>query len=333
MFIVNLISIKYLHLKNNSNNILKRFFLFLSMFLLTFYKLLSQDISFTDPYSDKIIFSPAYSGLSDCSVLNLNYNKNFTSNYFSASYNKYFNKYKTGAGFIVKNNTQAKGAINDINISFIYSYKIALTKKSLINTAIQTSYLQQNINAENLIFNNQINPITGNISINNTEYLFDTYKDINFSIATTYISNKYRTGIVIKHIDKIFNKNNTLKINPYLKLHFAKTFFKKNKKTLITPEIIYTFQDNFNEITYGIHIVNNIFLTRFFIKHNINFNTISAIITLGINLKNVRISYSYSISQNKILMLPNSSNQISILYKFNCKEKRNHKKAIFCSKF
>lgn len=300
---------------------------------MTFYKLLSQDISFPDPYSDKIIFSPAYSGLSNCSSLNLNYTKKISSDYFSVSFNKYFNKLKTGIGFIATNNLQAKGAINDIKIGFIYSYKITLNQRSLINTALQTTYIQQSISTQNLIFNNQINPLTGNISNNNNELFFASYKGFDFSVASSYISTKYRFGIVAKHIDKILNNNTNYRISPLVKLHFAKTFIKKNKKTTLAPEIIYIFQDNFNEITYGIHIVNNIFLTRFFIKHNLNLNTISEIITFGINLKKLRLSYSYSISQNKIITLPNSSSQISILYNFNCNEKRNCRKTIFCSKF
>jgi len=337
MFIVKLVSIKNRFLMKKSNITLKRIFLFLSIYLLSFYQLLSQDISFSDPYSEKLYFSPAYSALSKCSEINLNYNKKHISNYYNISFNKYFEKYKSGIGFLISNNSQGSGSINDINIDFIYSYKIKLNKKSIINSAFQSTYIQQSINSDNLIFNNQINPISGDISTNNSESSFNSYHGADFSAAVTYISTKYRTGIVIKHIDKIFIKPKLYKNNTSIKFHIAKTFYFKNninsKKTSITPEIIYKFQDNYNEIIYGLHIVNNIFLTRLFIKQNIKLNTISTAMTLGINIKNIRLSYSYSISTNKYISLPNSSNQLSLLYIFNCLEKRNHKKTIFCSNF
>jgi len=331
MFEVNSLYIK------KSNIILKRVFLFLSIYLSSFYQLLSQDMNFSDPYSNKMIFSPAYSGISNCSEINLTYNKKYISDYYSVSYSTYFNKYKSGIGINVHNGSQGKGSINNFNIDLIYSYKITINRKKIINTAIQATYFQQNINTEELIFNNQINPITEEITTNNSELYFNTYKDINFSVATAYFSTKYRTGIIIKHIDKFFLKSNTEIITPLIRMHFGRIFNIKNtqksKKISITPEIIYEFQNNFNDISYGFQIVSNIFLTRLFIKHNIEFNTISPVITAGIYLKSIRLSYSYNLSFNKYISYPNSSNQISMQYKFNCAKKRNSKKTIFCPNF
>ncbi|NPA44053.1 MAG: type IX secretion system membrane protein PorP/SprF [Chlorobi bacterium] len=205
-----------------SNIKLKRLFLFLSIYLLSFYQLFSQDISYSDPYSEKLLFSPAYSGLSSCSEINLSYNKKYISDYYSASFNKFLQKYNSGVGFIISENRQGKGAINNLNIDLIYSYKITLNKRSIINTALQASYLQQNINSNKLIFNNQINPVTGNISSNSYETSFNSYNGTDFSIATTYISTKYRAGIVINHIDKILYEPELYKITPSFKFHFAK---------------------------------------------------------------------------------------------------------------
>lgn len=323
-------------MKNNINISIKRFFTFLSIFLSSFYYLHSQDISFSDPYAEKLLFNPAYSGLGNCSAINFTYNKGYLSNFYSTSYNRYIDKYKSGVGTVISNNNQGKGAINNLNINFIYNYKIKFTTNRLVNTAFQATYIQQNINTKNLIFNNQINPINGQTSLNTNELSFKTYKNIDFSFATAYISKNYRMGIVINHIDKTFI-NSITQLKPALKIHLAKLFYLKNKyflasKSIIAPEIIYDFQNNFHKITYAIHIINNIFLTRFYIKHNLKFNTISSTITLGINIRKARLSYSYTLSSHSKITMATSANQISLQYNFNCAKKRNNKNTIYCLK-
>lgn len=297
----------------------------------------SQDISFSDPYSEKILFSPAYSGLNDCAEINLSYNKMYLSNYYSSSYNKYFSKYKSGLGTVISNNSEGNKTINNFTINLIYTYKILLSKKQIINTAFQIGYYQQSINTSKLIFSNQINPITNNISKNTSELLLQNNKDASFTFATSYISERYRFGFVFKHIDKLLINSSNRQLNPALKLHFAKSFLIKkmqlsSSKNIITPEIIYNFQNSFHNFSYGLHLKNNIFLIRYFISHNSKFNTVFSTITLGATIKNIRLSYSYNITFTKHINLPISSNQLSLFIKLACSKKRNNKNTIYCMK-
>ncbi len=303
-----------------------------------FYSLKSQEITFSDPYSEKIVLNPAYSGINYCSEINLTYNKNFIYDYYSVSFNKYINKYKSGIGVLISNLKQGNGALNNFKADFIYSYKIKTGHKSFVNTAMQISYLQQNVNINNLTFNDQINPISGNISQSSGENSFSSNKKLDFSIATVFISNKYRAGVSVQHIDKIIYNYSSFNVKPFIKINIGKVFSVKKKITkdnirTITPEIIYYHQGRFNQILYGVHLVNNIFLTRFFIKHSLNFKSVSGVFTLGLFLKSFRLSYSYDMLLTKNIGLPISSNQLTLTYIFKCKKKRNGKNAIFCLKF
>jgi len=325
-----------LAIKGSHYIFVKRFFIILSIFLSLFYSLNAQDITFSDPYSEKILFNPAYSGLNECPEINLTYHKTFINDLYSTSYNQYFNKYNSGIGIVLSNFKQGNGAINNFKSDIIYTYKINIGAKKNLNTAFQASYIQQNINSDNLLFNNQINPVTGIISETSGEIFFQTYRNYDFSIGSSYFSNKYRIGIAVHHIDKIFNINKDAIINPALTIHLGKVFSVKkrsNQKKIntFTPEFIYNYQNNFNQIIYGFHIINNIFLTRIFIKHNLTFNSISGIFTLGLKYKNIRISYTYDILMTKYITIPTGGNQLSIRYDFNCRKKRNIKNTIFCS--
>lgn len=315
----------------------KRIFIFLSMFFFNNHNAISQDFSFSDPYSEKILLNPSYSGLSKCPEIDLNYKMNLFNNLFSFSYNQNLSKHNSGFAFLLYNNRQGKGSINNLSVSGIYSYKININERKLINTALQVSYFQQNINTDKLIFSDQIDPISGLINQVSSESGFRDVKTYDFSVGTSFLSHNYRTGLSVQHIDKFFLKDKNNLLNPAINFNFGKIFSVKKEQyksqLFIIPEVIYNFQNNFHQIIYAVHIINNIFLTRFYLKHNIKFNTLASIISLGLNYRNVRISYIYEINFARFITIPISYNQISLKYKFNCSEKRKFKNTIYCSDF
>jgi type IX secretion system PorP/SprF family membrane protein len=309
----------------------KRTLIFLSIFIFRFNEINSQEINYSDPYTEKIIFNPSYSGISNCSEINLSFNKSFIYDLYSLSYNRYFDKYKSGMGFFISELNQAKAAIVNFKTAVIFNYRIQLNYNNLINTALQISYSNQHINTSELIFSNQINPIYGTINPNTNEISFKSYQSIDFSFGISYFTNHIRTGLSVQHIDKFIipEKNNFNK--PNIKINFGKIFsVKKNNLKQVTTEIIYENQNNFQQLYVGVHLINNNFLTRFFIKQDIKYHTVSGIISVGTNIRKVRLSYTYSLNLNRYLSLPINSHQLSIKYNFNCSDKRKNKNTINC---
>jgi len=315
----------------------KRIFLLLSISVFCFSLSDAQNYQFPDVYSEKILLNPAFSGLSGFTEINLNYSVNFYNDLYSASYNKYFENIHSGIGFIAQNNRLGKGSLNNLSFSGIYSYKLKLNYKSIINTAIEIGYIEKSVNSEKLIFSNQINPITQIINPNVSEYFNKTYRTYQFSFGTSYISNKYRMGFSIHNIDKLFFNNNEDIIKPKFTAHFGKIFsvnlFENKNKLLITPEIIWLSQNNFHQLIYAVHGIYNIFLTRFFLKQNLKFNIFESGITFGLNYVKFRLTYTYNISFTKYISMPFSSNQITLRYNFGKQKKINIKNTIYCSNF
>ncbi len=324
-------------LYNKDINYLKRLFFLLSIFFASFFTIKAQNYNFSNLYSEKMMFNPAYSGLSKLSEFTLNYSKNFFSDKYAASFNKYIPKYNTGIGIFAYNNRLGKNAINNYNISIIYSYRVEINHKSLINTALQASYFQQSVNAENLIFSNQINPITQTIQPNTSEFNFQPYKTPDFSFGTAYVSNKYRTGISLHHGDKLFIKTEKKQLKPKLTIHFGKVFSvmfsDKAKKILLTPELIWQTQNNFHQIIYAIHGIYNKFLTRFYLKHNLNFNSFEGIVGIGLRTKKLSISYTYSMTFTKHISMPTSTQGVRLQYSFGKQKKINSQNTIYCLNF
>ena len=315
----------------------KRLFLLLSIFLINFSISKAQSYNYSDPYSEKMLFNPAYSGLSEISEINLSYSKSFFYDIYSAGYNRFFSNYHSGLGIIFNNLRLGKGAINNLNISGICNFRFKINYKSIINTALQISYIEQSVNSEKLIFSNQINPLAQTIDTNNSEYFGNIFRTYDFSFGTTYISNRYRIGLSIHHIDKIFYNSEKVSLKPKITTSFGKIFSvnisNTRYKLLITPEIIWQTHNNFNQIIYAVHGIYNIFLTRIFVKHNLYLNTFESAVSIGLNYAKLRLTYTYNISFTKYTNIPTSTNGISLRYNFGNRKKINFKNTIYCSNF
>jgi type IX secretion system PorP/SprF family membrane protein len=299
----------------------------------------SQDYTFADPYSEKTFVNPAFAGILECKSFTLNYQKQFVYDFYSASLNLNLNKIKSGASFVISNFSQGKNTFNDLYVSGIYAYHLKISNFSKLSSAIQISYINKSINPENLVFPDMINPETGTISTQTQEITnYPTVNKVDFSAGTSFFSKKIRLGIAIFHIQDIFTKNIEEYNSPKINIHFAKHFFNNsfdNNKKLIrfTPEIIYTYQNNVDKLTIGLLLEKNIFFSKFWLKNNIDFKSFTPVITLGLNNKKLRLSYTYSITLSKYISLPISTNQVSLTYNFNCSKKRNKTNTIYCINF
>lgn len=296
----------------------------------------AQIRDYPDPYSEKLILNPAYTGLNNCKEITLNYKINNFEHVYSASYNQKLQSARSGIAFLLVNNNQANKIINNFYATGIYAFKIIDTENRILNTAFNISYYQQNINTSGLVFSNQIDPLNGMISPFTSEYEFPTYRSVNFSTGLAYLSTKIRTGFSVLNIESFFFKNSNYQLNPVLNIHFGKIFSvysETNNSLLLIPEIIYKNQRNFHQIIYGIHLIYNKILTKVYVKHNLNLESASPSVTLAYDLKKFRISYSYEINIHKYIALPVHQNQINLMFNLDCKEKRKNKNTIYCSNF
>lgn len=315
----------------------KRFILFLSI-ILTYNASFAQDYKYADLYTENIFLNPSYISADNYSTLKLNYQNQYIYNFYSTSIKYFSRKYNSAIALLGSNLVQGKQAFSDLNISAIYSYRINVDNNKILNTALQVSYLQQNINSANFIYPDMINIYTGTIEASTEISTFEPRKAVDFSFGISYISKKYRLGVSAFHLQDLYTENQTLTYSPKINFHFArlisqKSFDNNKKLSRFTPELIYVYQRNFEQIIIGFTFEKNVFLARFWLKNNLNFNQISPVFTLGLNLEKVRISYTYNISVSKHFSLPVNTNQISLAYILSCREKRNNKNTIYCTNF
>ncbi len=307
----------------------------MSIYFFSIHGLISQDADFSYPYAEKIYFNPAFAGLGICPEITLNYKKLFVNDFYAVSYNQYFKKISGGLALLILNDSQGKGTINNITAGVTYSYHIKFRKRKKLNFAFQVNYIQKNINTERLVFNDMIDPILSEVSLNTSENIsYPVEKKIDFATAFIFISKKYRLGTALHHLNNIFSKKNN--IIPFkLTIHAGKVLLinnikKKESKLTIIPEIIYNKQSFFNYFSYGFILKKKYFLTSFYIKHNLKFHTFTPIFTFEVFIKNIRFSYTYDIMFSEYYNILLSSHRISLFFKINCIKKRKNNNTIYC---
>ncbi len=312
-------------------------FFVLSIFFILKLNNHAQSLNYSDPFFEKGIFNPALSGISECLEINAGYKMNITHDFMSLSYHQYFDKFKTGAGILIRNLSEGNGGLNTVMGGLTFNHMLNIKTGHKVNFGFRIDYIQIHINNSELIFSNQIDPYTGNVSQSVSETLIPTRRLLDTSFGISYFNKRIRTGVAIHHSDKIFNKHNYFSYSPEISIYFGKIFsVNQNHKisgNYLIPEILYQYGPYFSQIYYGLHIVNNNFLTNVYLKQNLILQSLSGIISLGVNFKKFRISYAYEISFSKYIQLPIGSNQLMLKYNVDCTKKRKNQNTIYCLNF
>jgi len=323
-------------------NIIKAFLII--TFVLLAHKSNAQDPTFTQFYANPIYLNPAFAGSHGCPRFGLNYRNQWPSlsgNYvtYSASYDQYIKNISGGIGIIASHDQQGKGTIMTSMIGLVYSYHVKVTRKFSLMFGVQASYYSKSLDFEKLTFNDMIDPKKG--------FIYDT-KDIignsqrNFFDASAGFvgySKKLFFGVAGHHLNRpneslIDGVNNTSKLPLRLTGHIG-TEISVGKKsrfesgTSILPNIIYQYQNGFQEINFGAYIKYNNFTAGAWYRNNDAF-----ILLVGLNTGVFKIGYSYDLTTSRLNNgVSGGSHEISLGLNLNCKSKGTTFKTLNCPTF
>jgi type IX secretion system PorP/SprF family membrane protein len=135
----------------------------------------SQDPHFSQFYANPLYLNPAMAGSMVCPRLILNFRNQWPSiegTYvtYSASYDQHIDVLNGGIGVIVNTDRQGAGILNTTQVSGIYSYKLDISDRFSIKTALQATYFQRGLEWEKLRFPDQLDPKYGFVYNSNEQY-------------------------------------------------------------------------------------------------------------------------------------------------------------------
>ena len=320
---------------------LKRFFTVFCLLSLTTNSAFGQDPQFTQFYSNPIYLNPAFAGSNGCPRFSLNYRNEWpslTGNYvtYSASYDQYFKNISGGIGVIGMHDQQGQGTIFTTMIGLVYSYHLKVNRKFKMQFGARASMFNKFIDWDKLTFGDMIDPRkgfiyqTGDVPRGGSRYFFDA------SAGFVGYSKHFFFGGAVHHLNR--PNESVIEGESNLPMRFTGHMGAEiplgrksqyNNSTSIMPNIIYQYQNGFQEINIGTYIKYGAFTFGAWYRNRDAF-----ILTIGLRTKQFKIGYSYDVTVSKLNNgVSGGSHEVSLGFNLNCKSKPKSFRMISCPSF
>ncbi|MBI1837442.1 MAG: type IX secretion system membrane protein PorP/SprF [Flavobacteriia bacterium] len=305
------------------------------------HNIMAQDPTFTQFYANPLYLNPAFAGSNGCPRFAMNYRNewpNLSGNYVttSASYDQYFKNISGGIGILATNDQQGKGTIQTSMLGLIYSYHVKINRKFTMMFGARASWYQKTLDWDKLTFGDMIDGRRG--FIYQTSDLPRGGKRGFFDASAGFVgfSKNFYFGFAAHHLNE---PNESMIIgNSKLPMRFTGHMgaeIKLGKKsryanaTSIMPNIIYQYQQSFQELCIGTYVKHGVFTGGIWFRNKDAF-----ILSIGISSKNFKIGYSYDVTVSKLNNgTSHGSHEISLGLNLNCKAKPQTFRTISCPSF
>lgn len=300
-----------------------------------------QDPTFTQFYANPIYLNPALAGSYGCSRFASNYRNEWpglSGNYvtYSVSYDQYFKSISGGFGVLATHDQQGQGTINTSMLGLVYSYHITFSKKWKGMVGARAAWYQKFLDWDKLTFGDMIDPrrgfiyATGDVPRGGSRGFFDA------SVGAVIFNKSFFIGGAVHHLN---TPNESLivgesKLPMRITGHMGADIVlgKKSKysnNVSIMPNVIYQYQNGFQEINIGTYVKYSI--VNFGIWYR---NRDAFIVTAGINTGKFRLGYSYDLTISKLNNnVSRGSHEISLGLNLTCKPKSITFRTLSCPSF
>ena len=301
----------------------------------------AQDPTFTQFYANPLYLNPAFAGSYGCPRFALNYRNEWpqlSGNYvtYSASYDQYFRNISGGFGLLATHDQQGQGTIKTSMIGAIYSYHLQLGRKWKMMFGARAAWFQKSLDWDKLTFGDMIDPrrgfiySTGDVPRGGSRGFFDA------STGILVFNKHFFAGAAWHHMNRP-NESMIIGDSP-LPWRFTGhmgaeiqlgTRSKYSNSTSIMPNVIYQYQNGFQELSVGTYIKYGSFNVGAWYRNRDAF-----ILTIGINTGKFKLGYSYDVTVSKLNNgVSGGSHEISMGINLNCKSKPISFKTISCPSF
>lgn len=303
----------------------------------------SQDPQFTQFYANPIYLNPAFAGSHGCPRFAVNYRNEWPSlsgNYvtYSVSYDHYFKNIKSGIGVIATHDQQGQGTIYTSSLGLVYSYHLKVNRKFSLMFGAKAAMTNKYLDWDKLTFGDMIDPRRGFIyqtgdvprGPESGRFFFDA------SAGMVGYSKNFFFGVAVNHLN--MPDESMIEGESRLPMRFtghvgAEIKLGKNSQynnvTSIMPNVIYQYQNGFQELSLGTYVKYGVFNVGAWYRNRDAF-----ILSIGINTGNFKIGYSYDVTVSKLNNgVSGGSHEVSLGLNLNCKDKPSSFRTISCPSF
>jgi type IX secretion system PorP/SprF family membrane protein len=306
----------------------------------------AQDPHFSQYYANPLYLNPAFAGVKKCPSLHLNYRNQYPAlgvyQTYSASYDQYVAGIKGGLGVLLMRDEAGNGALNLTEASVIYSYHLKVNRKFTMLAGFQATFRQRSLNWGSFTFPDQIDPFYGFVKqTNEVQPGANTNNHLDLSVGFLGYTEYWYLGATAHHLtepNEAFLSNNQLPLK--LTVHggasipLGRRRLHNSTRNLLIPNFVYQLQGSASQITAGLSFNRGPISGGLSLRHGGN-NPDAAIIILGLAPEKQAwsIGYSYDYTISDLTNVPGGSHEISLMYNFPCRVRKQSIKEIKCPTF
>lgn len=316
-------------------------YLIMSAFCLVGFASHAQDPQFTQFYANPIYLNPAFAGSHGCPRFAVNYRNEWpslTGNYvtYSMSYDQYFKNISGGFGVIAMHDQQGQGTIFTSMLGAVYSYHLNVNRKFKMMFGARAAMFNKFLDWDKLTFGDMIDPRrgfiyqTGDVQRGGSRYFFDA------SAGMVGYNKHFFFGFAAHHLNRpdesmiIGSSRLPIRMTGHMGAKIplgAKS--KYANQTSIMPNVIYQYQNGFQELMFGTYVQYGAFNAGAWFRNRDAF-----ILTIGVDTGKFRLVYSYDITVSRLNNgVSGGSHEVSLGMLLNCKDKPPSFKTISCPSF
>jgi type IX secretion system PorP/SprF family membrane protein len=294
-------------------------------------------MAFSQMYESSMYLSPSFTGFTSGGRLGLNYRNQWPGagrayQFYGVSIDHYFAPFNSGVGFTFLRDDQGRGLLVDDELSFLYSYEFTVAEDLYLRPGIAFKYAQRRIDPSKVTLPEDIDP-GGVITPGQGAGLdLESHHNSRFDAAASlmFYGNAFWVGAAFDHLvgsDISFTDLKTkigLKSTIYggYKFVYSEPRRHSDAKT-ITVAFNYRHQYDFNQFDFGAYwYFNPIEIGLWYrglpVKLKDEITNVDAIIpSVGVNVGDIRIGYSYDLTLSGLAGYSKGSHEISLIYRFN----------------
>lgn len=329
---------------------LRKLFVICGFLLFCFSELRGQDPQYSQFYAAPLYINPGFTGASGYTRFGVNYRNQWPNleasfNTFSFFADHYLQNINSGIGFIVTTDREGLAGLNSTSVGLSYAYQLRLTDNLIFSPGIQVSYFSRSAGFQELVFANQIDPVTGIIDPTITDPSVTGQglraNFLDYSIGGMFYTRNLFFGASLQHltepnqslIDGDSPLPRRLTIHGGLKIKIGEGPLRKDltytrAERSITPVFQYKQQGAFSQMDVGAYIhlepVNfglqyrGLPFSPFEATDGTTFpNNEALIFILGVTTNNFNIGYSYDYTLSELGASSGGAHEFSMTYFLN----------------
>lgn len=305
--------------------------------ILICYSVVSQDIQYSQYYSNPLYLNPAFTGAIPNHRVAVNHRlqwPNLPKAFANYSFSYDFNAAGLNSGFGVLVNVDRAGSANLKNTSaaFNYSYSVSFEDRWVVKPAVSFGYVSRNIDYEKLVFGDQIDfGIDGAPTQDPSASVIRSNNFFEVGSGILVYNRKFWGGLSAYHINE---PNNSLIQGPgylpmKLTVHAGMRFemgnqaFKDIKKASVAPSFIYKRQGEFQQLDIGASFHYSPVLFGLFYRgipweNDVNnyANHDAVILIFGVEFDQLQFGYSFDSNISKLSSASGGAHEVSLIYQF-----------------